>query len=333
MNQLFIDRCVAAVGENAQRVAFPEATEEKILKAAELAAKTGAVKPVLVGDPAEITAAAASFGVNIEGWEIASNLVEEEVQAVIAAFYAKNDLMSIKALNRRIKDPVCYAFMMLAVDKVDCVFAGLSHTTGEIILHASTYLGLKEGITAASSMGIADIPGYDGEYGTMLAIADSAVNVDPGPEALADIAIASCATVQAIMGWEPKVAMLSYSTDGSAESAMVDKMREAVRIAKEKRPDLKIDGEFQLDAAINPAVAAKKVKRPSDVAGHANILIWPDLNVGNIGVKLIQQFAHGDAYGPMLQGFAKPVSDCSRGAPVTELMGNILMLAAVAAHQ
>ena len=121
--------------------------------------------------------------------------------------------------------------------------------------------------------------------------------------------------------------MLSYSTDGSAESPLVEKVREALRIVKEKKPDLKIDGEFQLDAAINPAVAAKKVKRESAVAGKANIIIWPDINVGNIGVKLVQTFGRADAYGPLLQGFKKIVCDCSRGAPVSELVGNIAMAA------
>jgi phosphate acetyltransferase len=125
--------------------------------------------------------------------------------------------------------------------------------------------------------------------------------------------------------------MVSYSTLGSGQGELIDKVTEAKRIANELRPDLQIDGEFQLDAAIVPAVAAKKVKRESAVAGQANIVIWPDLNVGNVAVKLIQQFGHADAYGPMLQGFKKVVCDCSRGAPVSELKGNIIISAARAA--
>jgi phosphate acetyltransferase len=121
--------------------------------------------------------------------------------------------------------------------------------------------------------------------------------------------------------------LLSFSTDGSGDHPLVDKVREAVRLANEKRPDLAIDGEFQLDAAIAPAVAAKKVQRESKVAGKANVIVWPNLDVGNIGVKLVQQFAHADAYGPILQGFSKVLSDCSRGAPVSELVGNIAISA------
>ena len=210
---------------------------------------------------------------------------------------------------------------------VDAVFAGLSHTTGDVIAAGSLVIGLKEGIVTPSSVGIFKIPGYQGSEGELLCFGDSAVCVDPGPEELASIAISACETVQELLDWQPRCAMLSYSTDGSAESAMVDKVRTALSIAREKRPDLLIDGEFQLDAAINPQVAAKKVRRKSGVAGKANIIIWPDLNVGNIGVKLVQNFAHADAYGPLLQGFHKVVCDCSRSAPVSELVGNIAMAA------
>ncbi len=147
---------------------------------------------------------------------------------------------------------------------------------------------------------------------------------NPNAAELASIAIATCDTVKAVTGWEPKCAMLSYSTLGSGQGELVDRVATAVKLAQEKRPDLKIDGEFQLDTAIVPEVAQKKVKRASEVAGQANILIFPDLNAGNIGVKLIQQFGHANAYGPLLQGFKKICSDCSRGAPVAELVGNIV---------
>ena len=161
--------------------------------------------------------------------------------------------------------------------------------------------------------------------GPLLAFGDSAVCTDPDADQLASIAIAACDTVRALVGWEPRCALLSYSTCGSGEGPLVDKVVEAVKIAQNRRPDLAIDGEFQLDSAISPKVAAKKVRRESRVAGRANIIIWSDLNVGNVGVKLVQQFARADAYGPMLQGFAKIVCDCSRGAPVSELVGNIAM--------
>jgi phosphate acetyltransferase len=189
-------------------------------------------------------------------------------------------------------------------------------------------IGLKEGISTVSSMGLMMIPGYNGTEGNLLAIADCAVCPAPEPGELADIAISTADTVHSLLGWEPRVALLSFSTKGSASHENVDKVIKALELVHERQPGLLIDGELQLDSAIVPEVAARKVKGESPVAGKANILIFPDLNAGNIGVKLMQRFASAIAYGPMLQGFAKPVSDLSRGAPVEEIVGAITMLVA-----
>ena len=328
MNQEMLNKWVSIAKEKPQRIAFPESTEEKILQAARAAQDTGAIIPVYVGVEADIRAAAAQYGISLEGAEIVEN-TEEARNAIAPKFLAaRPDAgLSEKAVIRKTKDPMYYAYAMQAVGEVDSVFAGLVHTTGDVIMAASTMIGLAPGITTVSSIGIMDVPGYEGSEGSLLAFGDAAVCVDPSPEEHADIAISACETVKALLDWEPRCAMLSFSTDGSAEHDLVTRVREAVRIANEKRPDLKIDGEFQLDAAIRPEVAAKKVKRESAVAGKANIIIHPNINSGNIGVKLVQIFAHCDAYGPILQGFSKPTSDCSRSAPVTELMGNIIMLA------
>jgi phosphate acetyltransferase len=204
--------------------------------------------------------------------------------------------------------------------------AGLSHTTGEVIMASEMIIGLQEGISTVSSMGIASIPGYKGPEGNLLGFADCAVCPAPEPNELADIAISTADTVHSLMGWEPRVALLSFSTKGSASHELTDKVLKALEMARERRPDLLIDGELQLDSAIIPEVAAKKVPGDSPVAGRANILIFPDLNAGNIGVKLVQCFAKAVAYGPMLQGFAKPVSDLSRVAPVEEIVGAITMV-------
>ena len=192
-------------------------------------------------------------------------------------------------------------------------------------------IGMQPGISTISSIGLCDIPGFEGSEGSLLAVGDSAVCTNPNAEQLASIAISACDTVKALLDWEPRCAMVSYSTLGSGQGELIDKVVEAVKIAREQRPDLAIDGEFQFDAAISPAVAAKKVGRESKVAGKANVVIWPDLNVGNVAVKLIQQFGHANAYGPMLQGFNKVVCDCSRGAPVSEIKGNIVISAVRAA--
>jgi len=230
-----------------------------------------------------------------------------------------------KAVRRRAKRPMDRAMMMQAAGMTDITFGGIDCSTGDVIVAGQTIVGLADGIDTVSSCGIFNIPGWEGSEGSLLGFGDSAVCVNPDPEQLASIAISAAETVAALTQWEPRVALLSYSTDGSAESELVEKVRAAVEVAHERRPDLKIDGEFQLDAAIRPEIAAKKVQRESDVAGKANVIIWPDINVGNVGVKLVQNFAHADAYGPMLQGFKKIVCDCSRSAPVSELVGNVVM--------
>ena len=311
-----------------QRMAFPEATEERILTASRECVDRGIIIPVLVGDPAAIRAAAAQYGIDLAGMELFDSTDEAAVDELVAAYYQTNTMLSEKTLKRRaMRDCMYTALYLLALGRVDAMLAGFVHTTGDTVAAGSLIVGLEDGIITPSSIGVLKIPGYQGPEGELLAVGDSAVCVDPGPEELASIAIAACDTVQELLGWQPRCAMLSYSTDGSAESGLVDKVRAAIKVAREKRPDLLIDGEFQLDAAINPEIAAKKVKRDSPVAGRANVLIWPDLNVGNIGIKLVQNFAKANAYGPLLQGFRKVVCDCSRSAPLTELVGNIAMAA------
>ena len=328
-----MEKIYARASADVQKIAFPEATEEKILLAARECSDKGLITPVLVGVEADIRAAAEGFGISLDGIEIFDTANEAAVAEIVSAYAQINGELSEKALTRRAgRDCMYTALYMLALDKVDAMFSGMAHTTGDVIAAGMLIIGLEDGISTPSSLGIFKIPGYEGSEGDLLGFGDSAVCVNPTAEELASIAISACDTIAALTEWEPRCAMLSYSTDGSGESPLVDKVREAIAIAKQTRPDYKIDGEFQLDAAINPKVAAKKVKRDSEVAGKANIIIWPDLNVGNIGVKLVQNFAHADAYGPVLQGFKRIVCDCSRSAPVSELVGNIAM-AAVRAQQ
>ena len=321
-----MERVYAKAKENPQRVAFPEATEEKILLTAKELHDNGYCVPILVGRTDDIRAAAEKFGVCIDGIEVVDAFDEAFIEKTVTEYVSVYPLFSAKSMKRRANaDPMFTALMMEANGDVDVTFAGLIHTTGDVILAGQTVIGMKEGINTVSSCGIFNIPGYEGSEGSLLGFGDSAVCVDPSAEDLAGIAISACETVEALTDWEPRCAMLSYSTCGSGTGAMVDKVVEAVKIANEKRPDLAIDGEFQLDSAINPKVAAKKVQRESKVAGKANIIIWTNIDVGNVGVKLVQQFAHADAYGPFLQGFNKIVCDCSRSAPVTELVGNVVM--------
>lgn len=317
---------------NPQRVAFPEATNEKMMQAAYETGKEGYIIPILVGDSLEINKLLLERGYDKEVFKVVDIHEETYKNELIAKYVAQpGRILKEKALSRRMENPLYYAMVMQAVEEAEVTFAGIDNTTGDVLLAGQMIIGMKPGIKAISSIGLCDIPGYQGSEGSLLAIGDSAVCVNPNAEELADIAISACDTVKSLLDWEPRCALVCFSTLGSGQGELVDKVKNALAIANEKRPDLKIDGEFQLDSAIVPAVAAKKVKRPSEVAGRANVVIWPDLNVGNIAVKLIQQFGHADAYGPMLQGFNSVICDCSRGAPVSEIKGNIVISAVRAA--
>ena len=327
-----LDQIYVRAKENPRKVAFPEAMNEKMMQAAYETGKEGYIIPVLVGNGGEIREAVRERGYEESVFTIVDISEEEYKKTLIDKYVAlPQTILKEKALNRRMQNPLYYAMVMQAVEEADVTFAGIDNTTGDVLLAGQMIIGLKEGISTVSSIGLCDIPGFSGSEGSLLAIGDSAVCTNPDANQLADIAISACDTVKALLEWEPRCAMVSYSTLGSGQGELIDKVVEAVKLANEKRPDLAIDGEFQFDAAISPAVAEKKVKRESRVAGKANVVIWPDLNVGNVGVKLIQQFGHADAYGPMLQGFSKVVCDCSRGAPVSEIKGNIVISAVRAA--
>lgn len=317
---------------NPQKVAFPEADNEKMMQAAYEAGQAGYIIPVLIGDADTLKEQVKDKEYDSSVFQFVDIKDEEYKQALIERYTGQpGRIMGPKALNRRMNDPLYFALVMQALDEVDVTFAGINNTTGDVIFAGQQIVGLQEGISTISSIGLCDIPGFEGSEGSLLAVGDSAVCTNPDSASLADIAISACDTVKALLDWEPRCAMVSYSTLGSGQGELIDKVANAVKLANEKRPDLAIDGEFQFDTAIVPEVARKKVKRESKVAGKANVIIWPDLNVGNVGVKLIQQFGHADAYGPMLQGFNKIVCDCSRGAPVSELMGNIVISAVRAA--
>lgn len=329
-----IDQIFEKAKLNPQKVVFPEALNEKMMQAAFEAGNEGYIYPILVGNKAEIEQAVKERGYDLSVFTVVDMEDEEYRRTLIEKYIALPDTrLKEKALNRRMQDTLQFAMVMQAVGDADVTFAGIDYTTGDVLLAGQMIIGLKPGIATISSIGLCDIPGFEGSEGSLLAVGDSAVCTNPNAEQLASIAISACDTVKSLLGWQPRCACVSYSTLGSGQGELIDKVTEAVKIANELRPDLAIDGEFQLDAAISPSVAGKKVKRESKVAGKANVVIWPDLNVGNVAVKLIQQFGHADAYGPMLQGFKKVVCDCSRGAPVSELKGNIVISAVRAAGE
>jgi phosphate acetyltransferase len=309
-----------------QNIAFPESMNDVILKAAAEVVARRIGYPWLIGNPADIKAAAAAAGVSAEGFIFFNNSDDETVAHLSLEYSEKFTDLSEKSVRRKAKNAINCAMLLLKLGQVDGVAAGRECTTADVIIAAQSIVGLQDGFTSVSSVGILNVPGFEGPEGNMLVIADCAINPSPDSIDLADIAIASADTAASLLGWEPRVAMLAFSTCGSAEHESIDVIRKAIDVVRARRPELKIDGEFQLDSAILPKTAEKKVKRESAVAGKANVLIFPNLHAGNIGVKLIQTFGRADAYGPVLQGFARPVCDFSRSAPLSEMMGNIIML-------
>jgi phosphate acetyltransferase len=313
-----------------KKVVFPETGEERILRAARQALDLGIAHPILVGKPETVTAFAGSIGISLDGITIDDNTNEAVVDDYVARYLQINSTLPGKTLKRMMRLPLNFAVLMEAIGEADCTVAGLVHTTSEVILAAQMFLGMQEGIETVSSWGVWSIPGFQGADGEVLIHADCAVCPDPSASEMADIAISTADTTRCLLDLEPRVALLSFSTKGSGQHEKVDRVLEALEIVHKRRPDLLIDGELQVDSAIIPAVAARKMKDVGPVAGRANILIFPDLNAGNIGVKLVQIFAHADAYGPLLQGFAKPITDLSRGASVDNIVGattNVVVLA------
>lgn len=322
----FIDNLVIKAKENPKSIVFPESDHEKVIQASRRVLDMGIAFPVLIGRQSEIEALAQTIGVSTNGFQFVDHTEPVVVETLVQKYLAQSDAFSEKALNRKFKTALNFAAAMVRVGDCDCLAAGINHTTGEVILASQMFIGMQPGIETISSVGIVEAPGFEGPQGNLLAITDCAVCQNPTASELSDIACATSDTMRSLLGWDTKAALICFSTDGSGEHEITQKVVDAVKLANERRPDLAIDGEFQLDAAINPAVAAKKVRRESKVAGQANIIVFPDLNAGNIGVKLIQTFGKALAHGPLLQGFAKPVTDFSRSAPVDEIVGNLTML-------
>jgi len=332
MKQSLIVSLIEKARKTPKLVALPECEAPNTLLAARAALDSGICIPVLVNIPSVIRATAEAAGVVLDGMLIVDITDESMQDDIVDRYLLEPRLLSAKGCKRNMKNPVYYALMMEAVGDVDCTFCGHANTTSDILLAVRTVIGMCENIDVPSVFAIIEADNLVCSQGNNIAFADCAVNPEPSPEELASIAIATCDGVRALMGWEPRAAFLSFSTDGSSTSASIDKVLSALSIARARRPDLKIDGEFQLDSAIDPRVAALKVKRESEVAGKANILIFPDLNAANIAVKMVSSFAGGKAYGHTLSGFLKPVADSSRGASVTEIVGDIAMLVITAAN-
>jgi len=251
----------------------------------------------------------------------------------LAALYAQHRGIREGVALRLVARPLVYAGMMVRCGYADGMVAGIAHATATVIQCAGLTIGYQAGVETASSCFIMIIPELWGQRDVPLIFADCAVVVKPTAQQLADIAAASAATARRLLGVTPRVAMLSFSTAGSAAHAVVDRVREATRLAAAKVKDGCVDGEMQLDAAVNPDVAAKKRMGSSPVAGRANVLVFPDLNSGNICYKAVRELGGAQAIGPILQGFARPVCDLSRGASMDEVVATTVITSLQAAEQ
>lgn len=313
------------------RIVLPESTEERTLKAADEILRENIARIVLTGDPAEIRAKAADLGLqHIEKAEIVDPRNHEKKQRYIDLMLElrKHKGLTPEQAEKLIEDPLYLAVLMIKNGDAEGEVAGAANATGDVLRPAFQYVKTRPGISVVSGAFLMFLEDKSfGDQGLMV-FADCAVHPNPTAKELAEIAVATGATTRAIAKIEPRIAMLSFSTKGSAKHEMVDKVAEATRLAKEMAPDLKIDGELQADAAIVEAVGQKKAPG-SPIAGKANVLVFPTLETGNIAYKLVQRIAHAEAVGPVLQGMAAPINDLSRGCSVSDIVN----LVAITANQ
>lgn len=323
----FIDTIKERAKNDKKRIVLPESMDSRVMEAASKVLQEGIADIIIIGTDEEISKS--SHGLDISNATIInpyeSDLTEELINLLVELRKSKG-LTYDEAKKLLLEDYMYYACMLVKTGRADGVVSGACHSTSNTLRPALQIIKTKPGVMLVSAFFLMIVPDCDyGANGTFI-FGDSGLEQNPTPEKLAAIAASSAESFKLLVGKEPMVAMLSHSTMGSASHTDVDKVVEGVKIAKEMYPDYKIDGELQLDAAIVPSVASSKAPN-SEVAGHANVLIFPDLDAGNIGYKLVQRLAKAEAYGPITQGIASPINDLSRGCSNEDIVGVIAITA------
>lgn len=306
------------------RIVFPEGEDLRVMHAASLAAQRRIAMPILVGNDEIILKNAKRYGISLDGIDICNPQKNSETAERYARAYSRLTKTSLATSRLIVLQPIIYSALMLREGTADGMIGGTVYTSGDFIAVCKRIIGLEKGVRVPSSFFIMEtLNERIGENGTLI-YADGSVNPNPTYEELADIAVTTGKTAKRLLGWQPRVALLSFSTRGSAVHPDVEKVSRATVLAQRKSrgTGLLVDGELQGDAALSIEVAKRKIKRDiGKVAGRANVLIFPDLDAGNIAYKLTQEIAGARAYGPVLQGFAKPLSDLSRGATADDIFG------------
>ena len=330
----FINDIKQRAKQDIKTIILPESNDLRVIKATEQVLKEGYSDIILIGNKEEIKKLAQENNIDISKAKIVDPLKSDKFSEYAEKFYElrKAKGMTLDKAKEIMKDNVYFGMMMVKQGDGDGLVSGACHSTADTLRPALQILKTKPGTKLVSAFFFMVVPNCEyGENGAFV-FGDCGLNEYPDSEALSEIAISSSKSFKQLVGKEPKVAMLSYSSYGSAHSPLTDKVVEATKLLKEKMPDLIADGELQLDAAIIPEIAASKAPG-SPLKGEANTLIFPDLDAGNIGYKLVQRFAKAEAYGPLCQGIARPVNDLSRGCSAEDIAGVVAITAVQAQEQ